>query len=109
MAMPASILLTIAIVSEVAATLALRMSHGFSRPLPVAIVVAGYAISFWFMAQVLKQLPVGLTYAVWSAVGTALIATFGIVAWGESATVLKIASLGLIIMGVVGLNLTSTH
>jgi small multidrug resistance pump len=61
------------------------------------------------MAQVLKQLPVGLTYAVWSAVGTALIATFGIFAWGESATVLKLASLGLIIMGVVGLNMTNAH
>jgi small multidrug resistance pump len=46
---------------------------------------------------------------VWSAVGTAVIATFGIFAWGESATLLKLASLGLIIMGVVGLNLTSTH
>jgi small multidrug resistance pump len=107
--MPAGLLLTIAIVSEVTATVALRMSHGFTRPLPVAIVVAGYAISFWLMALVLKQLPVGLTYAVWSAVGTALIATFGIFAWGESATLLKLASLGLIIMGVVGLNLTSSH
>ena len=105
--MPAGILLTIAIVSEVAATLALRMSHGFSRPIPSLIVVAGYAISFYLLSQVLKHLPVGLTYAVWSAVGTALIATFGIVAWGESATVLKFASLGLIIMGVVGLNLAS--
>lgn len=105
--MPAGILLTIAIVSEVAATLALRMSHGFSRPIPSLIVVAGYAISFFLLAQVLKQLPVGLTYAVWSAVGTALIATFGIIAWGESATVLKLASLGLIIMGVVGLNIAS--
>jgi small multidrug resistance pump len=107
--MPAGLLLTIAIVSEVAATLALRMSHGFSRPIPSVIVLAGYAISFFFLAQVLKHLPVGLTYAVWSAVGTALIATFGIVAWGESATVLKFASLGLIIMGVVGLNLAGSH
>ena len=105
--MPAGLLLTIAIVSEVVATLALRMSHGFSRPIPSMIVVVGYAISFFLLAQVLKHLPVGLTYAVWSAVGTALIATFGIVAWGESATVLKLASLGLIIMGVVGLNLAS--
>ena len=107
--MPAGILLTIAIVSEVAATLALRMSHGFSRPLPVVVVVAGYAISFWLMALVIRQLPVGLTYAVWSAVGTALIATFGIVAWGESATLVKLASLALIIMGVVGLNLSAGH
>ena len=107
--MPAGLLLTIAILSEVAATLALRMSHGFTRPVPSMIVVAGYAISFYFMAQVLKELPVGLTYAVWSAVGTAVIATFGIIVWGESATVMKLASLGLIIMGVVGLNMTNAH
>jgi small multidrug resistance pump len=107
--MPAGLLLTIAILSEVAATLALRMSHGFTRPVPSMIVVAGYAISFYFMAQVLKELPVGLTYAVWSAVGTAVIATFGIIVWGEPATVMKLASLGLIIMGVVGLNMTNAH
>jgi small multidrug resistance pump len=107
--MPAGLILTIAILAEVAGTLALRMSHGFSRPLPVAVVVAGYGLSFWLMGLVLKQLPVGYTYAVWSAVGTALIAGFGIVAWGESANLLKFASLGLIIIGVVGLNMTSSH
>jgi small multidrug resistance pump len=107
--MPTGILLTFAILAEVTATLALRVSDGLSRPLPVAVTVVGYGISFWLMSLVLKHMPVGLTYAVWSAVGTALIAGFGIVAWGESATVLKLASLGLIIMGVVGLNLTNAH
>ena len=107
--MPTGILLTIAIVSEVAATVSLRLSDGFSRPLPSAVVVVGYAISFWMLALVLKQLPVGLTYAVWSAAGTALIAAIGIVAFGEPATAVKLASLALIIMGVVGLNLAGTH
>ena len=107
--MPAGILLTIAIVTEVAATVSLRLSDGFSRPLPSAIVVVGYAVSFWMLALVLKQLPVGLTYAVWSAAGTALIAAIGIVAFGEPATAVKLASLGLIIMGVVGLNLAGGH
>jgi small multidrug resistance pump len=73
------------------------------------VVVAGYGISFWMLALVLKQLPVGLTYAVWSAAGTALIAAVGIFAFGEGATVLKLASLALIIMGVVGLNLAGSH
>jgi multidrug transporter EmrE-like cation transporter len=107
--MPTGILLSIAIVSEVAATVSLRLADGFSRPLPSAIVVVGYAVSFWMLALVLKQLPVGLTYAVWSAVGTALIAGIGIVAFGEAATVLKLASLALIIIGVVGLNLAGSH
>jgi multidrug transporter EmrE-like cation transporter len=103
--MPIGILLSIAIVSEVAATVSLRLADGFTRPLPSAVVVVGYAVSFWMLALVLKQLPVGLTYAVWSAAGTALIAAIGIVAFGEPATAVKLASLALIIMGVVGLNL----
>jgi small multidrug resistance pump len=107
--MPTGVLLSIAIVSEVAATIALRLADGFSRPLPSVVVVVGYAVSFWMLALVLRQLPVGLTYAVWSAVGTALIAGIGIVAFGEAATVLKLASLALIIMGVVGLNFAGTH
>jgi len=97
-------LLSLAISSEVAATLALKASDGFSRPLPAAIVIVGYAVSFWLLALVLKHLSVGTTYAVWSAVGTAAIALIGIVAYGEAANVLKIASLALIVVGVVGLN-----
>ena len=69
--MPSSILLSIAILTEVAATVSLRFAHGFTNPLPSAIVVVGYGISFWMLALVLKQLPIGLTYAVWSAAGTA--------------------------------------
>jgi small multidrug resistance pump len=107
--MPTGILLTIAIVSEVAATVSLRLADGFTHPIPSAIVVVGYAVSFWMLALVLKQLPVGLTYAVWSAAGTALIAAIGMVAFGEPATALKLASLALIIMGVVGLNLAGGH
>jgi len=107
--MPTGILLTIAIVSEVAATVSLRLADGFTRPIPSAIVVVGYGVSFWLLALVLKQLPVGLTYAVWSAAGTALIAAIGIVAFGEPATAVKLASLALIIMGVVGLNLAGGH
>jgi small multidrug resistance pump len=108
--MPTGILLSIAILSEVMATVSLRLVDGFSRPVPAFLVVAGYAISFWMLALVLKQLPMGLTYAVWSAAGTALIAGIGIVAFGEGATTLKLGSLALIIIGVVGLNLAgSSH
>jgi small multidrug resistance pump len=97
-------LLAAAIASEVAATLALKASDGFSRPLPAAIVVVGYGLSFWLLALVLKHLSVGTTYAVWSAVGTAAIALIGIVAYGEAANALKLASLALIVAGVIGLN-----
>jgi small multidrug resistance pump len=104
-----ALLLAIAISSEVVATVALKASDGFSKPLPAALVVVGYAISFWMLALVLKHLSVGTTYAVWSAVGTAAIALIGIVAYGETANALKLASLGLIVLGVVGLNAAGTH
>jgi small multidrug resistance pump len=99
-----ALFLAFAIASEVSATLALKASDGFSRPVPAAIVVAGYALSFWLLALVLKHLSVGTTYAVWSAVGTAAIALVGIVAYGETANALKLASLALIVAGVIGLN-----
>ena len=98
-----AIFLTLAIAAEVIATLALKASEGFSRPVPAAIVVVGYGISFFLLALVLKHFSVGTTYAIWSAVGTAAIALAGIALYGETANVLKIASLGLIILGVVGL------
>lgn len=102
--MPTGILLSLAIVAEVAGTVSLRLSAGFSRPLPVAGVLVGYGISFWLLALVLRSMPIGLVYAVWSAAGTALVAGIGIVVFGESATALKFASLALIVAGVVGLN-----
>jgi small multidrug resistance pump len=104
-----AIYLMLAIASEVIATIALKSSEGFSRPLPAVIVVVGYGISFFLLALVLKHMSVGTTYAVWSAVGTAAIAIIGIVAYGEGANLLKIASLGLIILGVVGLNAAGAH
>ena len=96
--------LSVAIVSEVIATLALRASDGFSRPLPVAVVVVGYGLSFWLLALALKHIPVSLTYAIWSGVGTALIAVGGVVAFGETMNPMKLASLGIIVLGVAGLS-----
>ena len=107
--MPVALLLSLAIVTEVAGTIALRYSEGFTRLFPSAVVVLGYGVSFWLLALVLKQLSVGTTYAVWSAAGTALIATLGMFAFGEPASALKLASLALIIIGVVGLNLAGSH
>jgi small multidrug resistance pump len=102
--MPAFLLLSLAILAEVGATLALRVSEGFSRPMPSAIVVVGYGISFWFLALALKDIPVSLTYAIWSGVGTALVAVAGVVAFGETMNVMKFASLAIIVLGVAGLS-----
>ncbi len=106
---PAGLLLALAIVAEVAGTLALRASDGFSRPLPSVVVVLGYGLAFWLLALVLRELPVGFVYAVWAGAGTALVAGIGIVAFGEPATALRLASLALVILGVVGLNLAGGH
>jgi small multidrug resistance pump len=107
--MHVGILLSIAIASEVAATIALRYADGFSEPVPSAVVVAGYALSFVLLSLVLKELSVGTTYAIWAGAGTALIALIGVFALGEPATALKLASIALIIAGVVGLNLSGAH
>ncbi len=107
--MPVAALLAIAIAAEVAATISLRYSDGFSKPLPTAIVVLGYATSFWLLSLILKELSVGTTYAIWAGAGTAVIAVIGIVALGEPATAIKLASIALIVAGVVGLNLSGAH
>ena len=107
--MPVALLLSFAIVTEVAATVALRFTDGFTRVVPSTVVVLGYGISFWLLALVLRELSLSTTYAVWSAAGTALIAVVGVFAFGEPATALKLASLGLIILGVVGLNMAGSH
>ena len=107
--MPVGLLLALAIGSEIAATIALRSVGGLHTPFPLAVVVIGYGVSFVLLALVVKQLSVGTTYAVWSAAGTALIATLGMFAFGEPASALKLASLALIIIGVVGLNLAGSH
>ena len=104
-----ALLLSAAITAEVIATVSLKASDGFSKPIPSAITVVGYLISFWLLALVLKELSVGTTYAIWSAVGTAAVALIGIAAYGESASLLKIASLGLIVLGVIGLNAAGAH
>ncbi len=107
--MPAGILLAIAIASEVAATIALRSSEGFSRPVPSVIVVVGYAVSFWMLSLVLRDIPVGTTYAIWAGAGTAAIALIGMAVLGEPATALKLGSIVLIILGVIGLNAAGAH
>jgi small multidrug resistance pump len=91
-----------AILSEVTATIMLRLSDGLSRWLPSTVVLLGYGISFVLLAQVLKRgLGVGVTYAIWSAVGVSLVALIGVVFLGESLTWVQILGLALVIAGVI--------
>ncbi|MBB5155614.1 small multidrug resistance pump [Saccharopolyspora phatthalungensis] len=98
-----------AIAAEVVATTALKLSHGFSKPLPSVVVAVGYLTSFALLALALKKLEVSVAYAVWSGVGTAAVCIVGIVAMKEPLTAAKAAGVLLIIGGVVTLNLTGSH
>jgi len=101
--------LAAAIVSEVVGTVFLRFTDGFSRPAPSILVVATYAASLWLTALALKQLEISLAYAVWAGVGTAAVAVIGMAALGETVNALKLASIALVIGGVVGLNLSGAN
>ncbi|MEA2284376.1 MAG: small multidrug resistance pump [Solirubrobacteraceae bacterium] len=107
--MPPWLMLVLAIVAEVAATIALRESDGFTRLWPSVIAIVGYGVAFYLVALVLRTIPVSVTYAIWSAVGTAIVAIIGMVALGEPAGALKVASLVLIVVGVIGLNVAGAH
>jgi len=105
----AALLLMAAIGIEVAATSLLPRAAGFTDPLWTAIVVAGYISSLWMLALVVRTIPVSVAYAVWAGVGTATVAVIGFTFLGESMSWLKAASVGLIVLGVVGLNLVAAH
>ena len=96
--------LMLAILSEVSGTTSLKFSEGFTRPLPSVLVVVCYGLSFFMLSLTLKRIDVSVAYAVWSGLGTALIASIGFLWFKEPVTALKIASIGLIIIGVIGLN-----
>ena len=101
------IYLTIAIVLEVMGTTAMKLSEGLTRWLPTMLIFVFYGLSFIGLALALKKLEVSVAYAIWSGLGTALIAVIGFVYFHESVTPLKLASLALIILGVIGLRLSS--
>jgi small multidrug resistance pump len=100
--------LLIAILTEVVGTTMMKISQGLSKLLPSVLMFVMYAISFVFMAFALKKIEVSTAYAIWSGLGTALIATIGIVAFRESFNIAKLAGIILIIGGVVLLNLKGT-
>ncbi|MGC3966889.1 MAG: multidrug efflux SMR transporter [Pirellulales bacterium] len=101
--------LAAAIAFEVAGTTCMKLSEGFTKPMFGAAMFACYAICFTVLTIALKTIPLSIAYAVWAGVGTALIAAIGIAWFREPVTALKLASLALVIAGVIGLNLAGGH
>lgn len=98
-----------AILSEVLATISLRLSEGMSKWAPGVVVVVGYLLSFVLLAQVLKLgLSVGVAYGIWSAVGVSLVALIGAAFLGESLSWVQVGGLVLVIAGVVALQSGAT-
>ena len=101
--------LVFAIIAETAGTVNMKLSEGFTRLAPSVLVALFYLISISLLVLTLKRIDIGVAYAIWSGMGTALIAAVGILWFKEPATALKLASLCMIVAGVVGLNLGGAH
>ena len=95
-----------AIFLEIAGTTSMKLSEGFTRTVPSIFIFVFYALSFIALTMALKRIDVSIAYAIWSGVGTALIAVIGTVHFREPMTLIKALSLCMIIIGVVGLYLT---
>ena len=102
------IILVIAGLLEVVWAVGLKYTHDFSRLTPSVITVAAMIVSMALLAWAMKSLPVGTAYAVWTGIGAVGAAITGIVLLGESANPMRLASLALIVLGIIGLKL-STH
>lgn len=105
--MNAYALLACAIALEVAATSLLKASDGMSRLWPTLGSLLGYGLCFWLLALVMKTIPTGIAYAIWSGVGIVLISAVGWVVYGQKLDLPAVIGLGMIIAGVLVVNLFS--
>lgn len=97
--------LSAAILFEITGTTCMKLSEGFTKSLFSGLLVVFYLLSFSSLTMALKQIPVSTAYAIWSGVGTVLVAAIGIACFRETVSLLKIGSIVLIVVGVVGLKL----
>ncbi|WP_294205652.1 multidrug efflux SMR transporter [uncultured Chryseobacterium sp.] len=101
------IYLLLAIICEIIATTFLKKSEGFTRLLPSAITIIGYSVAFYFLSITLRNIPVGITYAIWSGVGIVAITIIGIIAFKQIPDWPAIIGMALIIIGVIIIHLFS--
>jgi small multidrug resistance pump len=102
------LLLFLAILSEVVATMSLRATEGFTRPMPSLAVIAGYAVAFVCLSHCLKAIPIGIAYATWAGAGTVCIALSAWYVYEEALNPVSVCGMALIIVGVVLVNTYSS-
>ncbi|WP_447876444.1 DMT family transporter [Serratia fonticola] len=99
--MNAYILLAAAIAAEVVATTAMKALSGFSKPLPLVLVVGGYAIAFWLLSVVVQTIPVGIAYATWAGMGIVLVSVASYFIYGQKLDIFAVTGMLMIVGGVV--------
>ncbi|MFW2969422.1 multidrug efflux SMR transporter SsmE [Serratia marcescens] len=102
--MSAFMYLTMAIVAEVIATTMLKASEGFTRLWPSLLVVLGYGVAFWGLSMVVKSMPLGIVYAIWSGMGIVLVSVAAVFVYQQKLDWPAIVGMGLIIAGVLVIN-----
>ena len=103
------IYLSIAIVAEVIATSSLKDSQGFTRLIPSIITFIGYSFTFYFLSLTLKEIPIGITYAIWSGIGICLLSIIGYFRFNQTLDFGSIIGISLIGLGVIVLNIFSKN
>ncbi len=93
---------------EVVWAVGLKYTDGFSRLWPSVATLVAMAISVYFLAQAVKSLPLGTSYAIWTGIGAAGTAIMGIVLFAESTSIIRLSCIALIIAGIIGLKLTAS-
>lgn len=103
------IYLAIAIAAEVVATTSMKAIDGFNKPLPLVLVIGGYAIAFWMLTMVVKSIPVGIAYAIWAGLGIVLVSIAALVIYQQKLDLPAVVGMGMIVSGVVVIQLFSSN
>ena len=106
---PPWILLLLAIGSEVIGTSCLKLSEGFSKPIPTLVVLVAYATAMLLLSRVVQTIPLGITYALWSGIGIVAIVLVGLFAYKQVPSPGQLVGIATITAGVIIVNLTSKH
>lgn len=105
--MNAWVMLGLAGLLEIVWAVGLKYADGFTKPVPSAITIAAMVVSMWLLAQAARDLPIGTAYAIWTGIGAVGAALLGMMLFAESANVVRLGCIGLIVAGIIGLKLST--